>query len=188
MSARPIILALLFSCIAQWSWAASPTRAIHAEEFKRILKSHQGELVIVNFWATWCAPCLKEIPDLLRLQQENAPAGVQLIGVAVDEPTPDSAEVERFRSRYFPTFRTYARAGNEMDELAQVVDPTWNEVVPTTYLLDREGRVAKRIQGKKTLEEFRLALEAVSRRQGARAGDESSSDRRSRATLRNAEH
>jgi glutathione peroxidase-family protein len=51
-----------------------------------------------------------------------------------------------------------------MDELARVIDPTWNEVVPTTYFLDRDGRVVKRIQGKRTLEEFRLALEAISQK------------------------
>ena len=164
MSAKFVIAAILLAFIAPLSWSATPAKAIQPPEFKQILNSHRGDVVIVNFWATWCAPCLKEIPDLLRLQQEKASDGVQLIGVAVDEPTENSAEVERFRSRYFPAFRTYARAGAEMDELAQVIDPTWNEVVPTTYLLDREGRVVKRIQGKKTLEEFRSALEAISRK------------------------
>lgn len=164
MTSKPIIAALLLSFIVPFSWAASPAKAIQAPEFKQILSGHRGDVVIVNFWATWCAPCLKEIPDLLRLQQEKASEGVQLIGIAVDEPTANSAEVERFRSRYFPSFRTYARAGAEMDELAQVIDPTWNEVVPTTYLLDREGRVVKRIQGKKTLEEFRVALEPIIRK------------------------
>jgi len=164
MTVKSISAAVLLAFVVPFSWAVSPTKAIQAPEFKQILNSHRGDIVIVNFWATWCAPCLKEIPDLLRLQQENASEGVKLIGVAVDEPTENSAEVERFRSRYFPAFLTYARAGAEMDELAQVIDPTWNEVVPTTYLLDRQGRVVKRIQGKKTLEEFRSALEAVSRK------------------------
>jgi len=164
MSAKFVIAAILLSFIAPLSWSATPAKAIQPPEFKQILNSHRGDVVIVNFWATWCSPCLKEIPDLLRLQQEKASEGIKLIGVAVDEPTENSAEVERFRSRYFPAFLTYARAGAEMDELAQVIDPTWNEVVPTTYLLDRQGRVVKRIQGKKTLEEFRSALEAVSRK------------------------
>lgn len=164
MAWRQILFMICLALFGQLSWTASPTKAIHAPEFKQVLDSHRGDLVIVNFWATWCVPCLKEIPDLLKLRQEKSSEGVQLIGVAVDEPTANSAEVERFRSRYFPGFRTYARAGVEMDELAQVIDPSWNEVVPTTYLLDRDGRVVKRIQGKKTLDEFRAALEAVSRK------------------------
>lgn len=161
---RSVSATILLAVIAQASWAAAPAKAIQASEFKQVLNDHRGNVLIVNFWATWCAPCLKEIPDLLRLQQEKTADGVRLIGVAVDEPTVNSAEVERFRSRYFPAFQTYARAGAEMDELAQVIDPTWNEVVPTTYLIDREGRVVKRIQGKKSLEEFRSALEAISRK------------------------
>ncbi|MEN9526657.1 MAG: hypothetical protein RLY56_608 [Pseudomonadota bacterium] len=164
MSLNRVVAIISLALISQSAWAANPAKAIHASEFKQILNSHRGDLVVVNFWATWCAPCLKEIPDLLKLQKEKSSEGMQLIGIAVDEPTANSAEVERFRSRYFPEFRTYARAGVEMDELAQVIDPSWNEVVPTTYLLDREGRVVKRIQGKKTLEEFRTALEAISRK------------------------
>jgi thiol-disulfide isomerase/thioredoxin len=164
MSLNRVVAIISLALISQSAWAANPVKAIHASEFKQILNSHRGDLVVVNFWATWCAPCLKEIPDLLKLQKEKSSEGMQLIGIAVDEPTANSAEVERFRSRYFPEFRTYARAGVEMDELAQVIDPSWNEVVPTTYLLDREGRVVKRIQGKKTLEEFRTALEAISRK------------------------
>jgi hypothetical protein len=46
-----------------------------------------------------------------------------------------------------------------MDELASVIDPAWNEVVPTTYIIDRRGKAVARIQGKKSLDEFRAALE-----------------------------
>jgi hypothetical protein len=79
--------------------------------------------------------------------------------VAVDDPSPGAAQVEQFRSKYFPAFMTYARTGPEMDELASVIDPAWNEVVPTTYILDRQGKPVARLQGKKSLDEFRAALD-----------------------------
>ena len=84
-----------------------------------------------------------------------------LIGVAVDDPSPGAADVERFRKKYFPEFFTYARQGSELDELASVIDPSWNEVVPTTYLINREGKVVARIQGKKSADEFRAALQKL---------------------------
>jgi peroxiredoxin len=86
---------------------------------------------------------------------------VQLLGVAVDDPSPQAIEVERFRQRYFPEFVTYARSGLDLDELTRVIDPTWNEVVPTTYILDREGAIKHRIQGKKSLEQFRAVLQTL---------------------------
>jgi hypothetical protein len=79
----------------------------------------------------------------------------------VDEPTPGAAEVERFRQRYFPQFLTYARQGPDLDELTRVIDPAWNEVVPTTYVIGRDGQIIQRIQGKRTLEQFRALLQQV---------------------------
>jgi len=102
---------------------------------------------------------LREVPDLLKLESEFGSRGVKLIGVAVDDPAPQAAQVEQFRRKYFPAFLTYARVGPEMDELASVIDPAWNEVVPTTYIIDRRGKAVARIQGKKSLDEFRAALE-----------------------------
>jgi glutathione peroxidase-family protein len=66
--------------------------------------------------------------------------------------------VEQFRKKYFPAFVTFARNGPQMDELASVIDPAWNEVVPTTYILDRQGKIVARLQGKKSLGEFREAV------------------------------
>lgn len=130
-------------------------------QFRAILDAHQGKVLIVNVWATWCVPCLREIPDLLALQAEFADRGVMLIGVAVDEPSPGAADVEQFRKRYFPTFLTYARSGADIDELTRIFDPAWNEVVPTTYLFGRDGKIKQRIQGKRSLEQFRVALQTV---------------------------
>ena len=46
----------------------------------------QGKILVINFWATWCPPCLKEIPEFIQLQAEYADQNVQLIGIAIDEP------------------------------------------------------------------------------------------------------
>lgn len=135
-----------------------PAKPVSAAEFGSLLQKERGKIVILNLWATWCVPCLREIPDLLALESQMKLEGVKLIGVAVDDPSPGAVQVDRFRQKYFPKFVTYARQGADMDELASVVDPAWNEVVPTTYILDRQGKVVVRIQGKKSREEFRAAI------------------------------
>ena len=74
----------------------------------------------------------------------------------------DLERVEAFRQKWFAGFRTLVRASGDMDAVVSVIDPAWNEVVPTTYLLARDGRMITRIQGKKTRAEFRAAaLEAL---------------------------
>jgi thiol-disulfide isomerase/thioredoxin len=159
MSYRSLILAVAWlAASVATSHAETPTKPIRADAFKEVLAKERGQIVILNLWATWCVPCLREIPDLIAVTDEVSKSGVVLIGVAVDDPSPNAAEVERFRKKYFPKFLTYARQSAEMDELASVVDPAWNEVVPTTYLIDRNGKVVSRIQGKKSAEEFRVAI------------------------------
>jgi len=158
-------MALAPSAVAKSSTSPSgvtaPAVVITPQAFQQVIAGYRGDILIVNVWATWCVPCLREIPDLLALQSQFAAQGVRLLGVAVDEPSPGAADVEQFRKRYFPEFLTYARSGPDLDELTRILDPTWNEVVPTTYILGRDGKIKHRIQGKKSLEQFRAAVQAV---------------------------
>ena len=50
------------------------------------LEEYRGKLLLLNFWATWCGPCLHEIPELVKLQTEFGPRGLQIVGPAVDDP------------------------------------------------------------------------------------------------------
>ncbi|MBL8644279.1 MAG: redoxin domain-containing protein [Rhodospirillaceae bacterium] len=140
---------------------AQTVETISPAGLEAALQAERGKIVVVNLWATWCAPCLVEIPDLVRLESELADLKVKLIGIAVDEPKGSTTQIETMRKRYFPTFNTYARDKTEMDYLVSVIDPAWNEVVPTTYVLGRDGTLKKRIQGKKSLEEFKAEVRAA---------------------------
>jgi thiol-disulfide isomerase/thioredoxin len=109
--------------------------------------NYPGRVVLVNFWATWCGPCKKEIPDLMDLYSEYHASGLEVLGVALDgntdvvRPYAESAGIN------------YAvLVGNP--EVGQQYQVT---AVPTTVLYDRQGKVAKRLVGYQS----RDALEAV---------------------------
>ena len=97
----------------------------------------------------------------MALEQEFEERGVVVIGLGMDEPDTLANLVEPFRAKHFPGFRTYLRDAPDMDTVVSVVDPAWNELLPTTYLIDRDGNVVKRIQGKRSREQFRLEIEAL---------------------------
>ena len=139
---------------------AGPVALLTAEQFAQQLAGHHGEVVVLNLWATWCVACLQEIPDLMALAQEFAPRGVKLLAVSMDDPE-ELARVTAFRDKRFPAFATALRSEPGMDTLVSRVDPAWNELLPTTYLIGREGQVLKRLQGKRSLEGFRAELNKV---------------------------
>ena len=160
LTSRLVALALALAAWAPPSLAEAGVRMATAQEFVQVLAAEQGKVVVLNLWATWCTPCLKEIPDLVELERELAARGVKLVAVGMDAPE-ERDRVEAFRKEHFPEFRSYLRNELEMDTLVSVVDPAWNELLPTTYLIDRDGKVAKRIQGKRSLEAFRTEVAAL---------------------------
>jgi thiol-disulfide isomerase/thioredoxin len=127
-------------------------------DLRAALEARQGRVVLVNFWATWCRPCLKELPALLALEQEYAPRGFELLAVSLDDPADGEAVVQPFLTKWFPSLRTLIRSSPDMDAMVSVVDPAWNEVLPTSYVLDRTGRVAVLLQGGKSAAEFEAAI------------------------------
>jgi thiol-disulfide isomerase/thioredoxin len=131
---------------------------ISAQELRALLDRNRGRVVLLNFWATFCAPCIKEIPELVKLERELGPQGFTLVGVALDEPSDRTVRVEPFRAKYFPDFPTYLRGEPDMDALVSAVDAAWNEILPTSYVIGRDGKVVHRIQGGKSYEAFRAAV------------------------------
>lgn len=160
MLIRRCVVALVF-LVAGSATASEPIQQVSPEDLKAILAEETGNIVVLNLWATWCAPCLVEIPDLQQVEADLKNDNVSLIGLSVDEPSFSTDHIARVRDKRFPGFRTYARDNRDTDYLVSVVDPAWNEVVPTTYIIDRAGEVHTRIQGKKSLEEFRAAVSAA---------------------------
>jgi cytochrome c biogenesis protein CcmG/thiol:disulfide interchange protein DsbE len=98
------------------------------------MEAHRGQVVLINYWATWCGPCREEMPGLVRLSRELGPEGLAVVGVSLDEGSRGKVQqfVEEFHVPYPVAFP------GPMSQIAQGMDG-----VPTTILVDRNGRVAK---------------------------------------------
>jgi cytochrome c biogenesis protein CcmG/thiol:disulfide interchange protein DsbE len=98
----------------------------------------RGKVVVLNFWASWCPPCLEETQSLNTLQQQIAAKGGVVLGVSVDE---DKAAYEKFLMDNHVVFPTY-RDATKKSSLDY-----GTSMYPETYLIDREGRLARKIVG-----------------------------------------
>lgn len=138
--------------------AESRIEAIDAGQLHDVLAGLRGRVVLVNFWATWCRPCLKEIPELTELAEKYDESGLTLVAVSLDDRDSIDVVVRPFLDKWFPEFRTYLSMEADMDAMVSTIDQAWNEILPTSYLLDRNGDLAQRIQGGKTGAEFEAAI------------------------------
>ncbi|MGA2811005.1 MAG: TlpA disulfide reductase family protein [Candidatus Acidiferrum sp.] len=102
------------------------------------LSDFKGKVVVLNFWATWCPPCVTETPSMIRLEQYIASRNGVVLGGSVDE---DPAAYTKFLKDYhinFPTFR---------DATKKIALDYGTSVYPETYIIDRHGKIARKIIG-----------------------------------------
>lgn len=112
------------------------------------------KLLVVNFWATWCPPCVEEMPDLQRVRDEYRGRGVEVIGIGID-----SAErIRDFRERLRLSLPLLV-AGAAGSELGQALGNRAG-ALPYTVLVDRQGRVVQRKLGQIKPAELRSWLDA----------------------------
>jgi len=102
------------------------------------LANYKHQVVVLNFWATWCPPCVEETPSLERFAAKVQPMGVAVIGVSVDQ---DRGALEKFVSDYH---MSYAVA---LDPDRALAARYGTFQFPETYIIDRDGRVAEKIIG-----------------------------------------
>jgi cytochrome c biogenesis protein CcmG, thiol:disulfide interchange protein DsbE len=106
------------------------------------MAEHRGQVVLVNYWASWCEPCWEETPGLIRLSKELGPKGLTVVGVAVDEGGPE--KVKRFVEEFHVPYQV---ALPERGSLMTGGIAYGMAGVPTTILVDQQGRVAKTYAG-----------------------------------------
>ncbi len=119
---------------------AAPQFALKDIDGKTVkLSDFRGKAVVLNFWATWCPPCKTEMPWLVDLQQQYAPEGLTVVGVALDEAGAD--EIAKFARDMKLNYPILIGDDTTADAYGNV------QMLPTTFYIDRDGKIVARVVG-----------------------------------------
>ncbi len=106
-----------------------------------------GNLLVLNFWATWCQPCVEEIPTLDSLQKQLAGKGLVVLGISIDE---DPEAYRKFLAKNPVAFQTARETNRKINAEYGTLK------VPETYIIDRSGKVLKKVVGKEDWNDERV--------------------------------
>ena len=143
--ARCIIL-LCFVLPARFARAQEPVvEEVTITQFKQILQENDAVLTVVNFWATWCAPCIAEFPHFIQLGKDLADQGVVVFFVSMDFEEEKPA-VETFLAEQGYSETSFLRTGKD-HEFILGIHQDWTGVLPATFVYSQNGSLADFWQG-----------------------------------------
>jgi thiol-disulfide isomerase/thioredoxin len=127
----------------------------HQYPLEGTLPELKGKVVLVDFWASWCAPCRASFPALQKLSDQYGAKGLVIIGVSVDEK---KSEMEKFLQKNKVSFAIVRDAAHKLVATAGV------ETMPTSMLIDTEGKIRfvhNGFFGEKTIKEYQHEIESL---------------------------
>ena len=117
-----------------------------AEDLKTLRKNQTGKLMLVNFWATWCGPCFKELPDLETMYRMYGHRAFDLMTVSINCPDEQPGVLSALQKQH-ATSRNLLLGSSDIYGLMAAFDSEWNAAVPYTMLIRPDGQVVYKRQG-----------------------------------------
>jgi len=155
--ARPAVLPAGFKPAEPAVAALFAARFDDLDQHPRSLAEFAGRTVVVNFWATWCTPCVGEMPGLQALSTDLAPAGVTIVGIAIDSPQ----AVRDFRAKLSISYPILLGAADGTEHARALGDRSGG--LPYTVVIGPDGAVRDRHAGRLDLAALRASLVAPAR-------------------------
>ena len=140
---------------------SAPVAALYAQSMNdaagtpHALSQWKGKALVVNFWAPWCAPCVKEMPELAALATDSAAKNIHVIGIGIDSPT----NIAEFAAKVKVSYPLYV-AGMDGTELSREFGNTSGSL-PYTVLIDADGKIRKTYLGQLKFDQLKADMAAL---------------------------
>ena len=128
--------------------------------YQRLIASHKGQVVVADFWATWCIPCRAEMPQLVALESRYRARGVKVVMVSCDEPEQEAGAYEFLLKNRVPP-PLYIKRAKDDEKFIDSIDPKWSGALPGLFVYDRQGRLVKSFIGETDMASLETLLKKL---------------------------
>lgn len=150
----------VFGCSIKWAWKDEYTKQLYKEwaelpvnlepvdlaGIKQILANSSGKLRLINIWATWCAPCTAEFPELVKTDRMYRGRDFEFVSISVDKADKRDRALD-FLKKNQASNKNYLYTGESVYPLIETIDPAWQGALPYTLVVEPGGKIVYRCQG-----------------------------------------
>ena len=136
-------------------------RAVNTAELGEVIEKTVGKVTVLNFWATWCVPCVKEMPDFVTLYNESDPEQVALVSLSIDDAAEVTGAIPEFQRTHKMPFPIYVLNERDDEALEKALRGKFSGMIPATFVYDKTGALVKMVEGPATLAELREILKPL---------------------------
>lgn len=149
-----------FGCSVKWAWKLGWTEKVNNDWAKalvsldsidlsggrELVENSSEKLLLINIWATWCAPCVMEYPEFVTTQRMYGARDFEFVSISLDNPSSKSKTLA-FLQKSNSALKNYIFEGDDKYEFIDMIDPEWNGALPYTMLVEPGGKVIWSYQG-----------------------------------------
>jgi thiol-disulfide isomerase/thioredoxin len=137
-----------------------PLAPINEAGFQKLVDSHKGKVVLYDFWATWCAPCRAEMPQLAVLQDKLRSRGLQVVTISADDRE-HRAAAEKFIQMFRVDGPAFLKQPDDDDHFINAIDPKWSGALPALFLYDKAGHKVRSFIGETDMPALERAIQKL---------------------------
>jgi thiol-disulfide isomerase/thioredoxin len=139
---KPGIVAANTPAKAKFTQAEPKVGTLKPADFGKFKDSAKGKVLVLNFWATWCGPCVAEFPEFVALDAKYRDKGVRIVGITADEAKDIQPMVIPFIKKHGVKFEIFQQNLEDSGKILNQIKQDWKDEIPVTIVYDKQGNVA----------------------------------------------
>lgn len=136
-------------------------RGVNTAQLGELVEETLGKVTVLNIWATWCGPCVREMPDLVKFYNETSRDTVAFLSLSIDMESDITAAIPAFQRTHEMPFPIYVLTERNDQGLAKALRAPFEGAIPATYIYDGAGTLVKTVLGAITLAELQAIVEPL---------------------------